>query len=314
MKKNFLLACALAVILTGCAKKPVPPLVTVSLATTTTVTTTTTVAATETATTTTAETTTAVPEPLYPQEDEAGRLRYAVTVNGEAPAWELLPFSREDRPGYFFPLAALLGDWQLPYQTEPTSQLLRASVNGQILLLQGGVSAWEFDGYRYDASVSPLWVDETLYVPQYLLEEVFGAEIEEADGVLRLVSAFRAQPDETFEEVSLPACTFGDGNAELVILGDPLAAAVRIYRAGALAPDQQIMSARVDKGGELTLHLGPGEYVVKSALGAQWQSADGAFGPTGYYRSAAVTLKKGQTVSLADLEQTDDTLAGFNGR
>jgi len=311
MKKIVLLAFALALLLAGCAKKPVN-FVTVTLPSTTT----TTAVPPETTTVTAATTTmtTTEPVPVYPMEDEAGRLRCQIAINGDEPAWELLPFVREGLVSAFFPLEELLQYWQIPYQTEPTSQMLRASVNGEILLLQGGMSSWSFGEYSYNANVFPLWLDGTLYVPQYLLEEVFGAEIAGADGVLQISTAFRADPGQTLEEIELAPYTFGSGKSQLTISGDPLDLAVKIYKADFVGPDQQVMCAQVEKDGELTLNLEPGDYVIKTALGTQWLGENEAFGSTGYYRSSQITLAKGKKTALAELEQTDDTLAGFNGR
>jgi len=112
------------------------------------------------------------PTQTFPFQDDEGRLRYRLVINGEEVKTKNYPFTYPDSPkcGYY-PLEDVLAYLKVECPCSEDEAVLTTKVNGNVVKVTDNVEKMQYGKSTIAAStggVSPVVVDGVLYVPSIL--------------------------------------------------------------------------------------------------------------------------------------------------
>jgi len=115
-------------------------------------------------------------EQKFPFEDDEGRTRYRLVINGNEVSTENLPFTYPDSPkcGYY-PLEDVLAHIEIACLCSEDKSALTTKINGSLLKVTAGVAEMTYGRKSIKAvgTETPVCIDGCLYVPSFLFLSIF---------------------------------------------------------------------------------------------------------------------------------------------
>ncbi len=263
---------------------------------------------------------TATPQP-FPYEDEAGRTRYQLIINGETVDTESLPFSISGEKGAYYPLKDVLAFFDVPCLISESSRAATGRVNGTVFKAQAQMPEMTVGKLTLGSGSTPQYVDGCLYVPSYLFMELMDATVDFTSDLsgATLVTDITIDVDEsTTKGLKLADNTFGDGSVQLTLEAQSQSVCAKLFEADATGKNQEVLIVFVAPNESIDLYFSAGTYILKLASGDVWISDEEAFGASGSYSSTdAYTFEKGGQYEL-ETSTTEgdfytDSANGFTG-
>ncbi len=126
------------------------------------------------------------PKQTFPFEDDEGRMRYRLVINGREVETKNLPFTYPDAPkGGYYPLKDVLAYFGVECLCSKDESVLTTKINGSILKVTAGKPEMTY-GRKSIKLVSaldaPVCIDGCLYVPSVLFMSVFDDGIVDFSG------------------------------------------------------------------------------------------------------------------------------------
>lgn len=115
------------------------------------------------------------PEQSYPYEDNEGRTRYKLQINGVEMQTENLPFTYPDEPkGGYYPLEDVLAHFGIACLCSEDESTLTTRVNGKVLTVSAGAAEMTYGKTKVKSDTAvPVDIDGCLYVPSFLFMTLF---------------------------------------------------------------------------------------------------------------------------------------------
>jgi hypothetical protein len=263
---------------------------------------------------------TETPQP-YPCEDEQGRTRYQLVINGETLETKNLPFSLSGEKGAYFPLEDVLSGFGVPCIINENSHAATGRVNGKVFSVQARVSEMTVGKSVLNAEVTPHYIDGCLYVPSFLFMELLDAAVDftaDRSGATLDTDIVIRDADSTTEGLSIPDNTFGDGSVELTLSAQRQSACAKLFLDGETDRGEEVLTAFMGPGETAILHFTAGTYALKLAYGDEWFGDDEAFGESGSYSATEpYTFEAGGSYRLESSSSGEDfytdSQSGFTG-
>ncbi len=257
----------------------------------------------------------------YLFEDEDGRTRYRLIINGETVDTKNLPFSISGEKGAYYPLEDVLAFFDIPCLISESSRAATGRVNGTVFKAQAHMPEMTVGRLTLGPGSTPQYVDGCLYVPSYLFMELLDATVDftaDRSGAT-LVTDITINADEsTTKGLKLADNTFGDGSVRLTLEAEAQAVCAKLFLAEATGKDDALLVVFIDPNESTDLYFSAGTYILKLASGEVWISDEEAFGASGSYSSTdAYTFEKGGQYELktstAEGDFYTDSANGFTG-
>jgi hypothetical protein len=258
---------------------------------------------------------------LYPYEDEDGRIRHQLMINGELVETEHLPFSLPGEKGAYYPLEDVLGHFGIRCLVNETSRSATGRVNGVKFTVQARWPKITVGKSTIESIVAPRYVDGCLYVPSFLFMELLDATVDftadRAAATLVTDAAIDAK-SATADGLTLPDHTYGGGGVQLKLSSHEKSACAKLFPADATGKGDEVMAVLLEPNQGVTLKFPAGTYILKLAYGDDWLGEEEAFGASGSYSATeAYAFKKGGRYELetsaAGGDFHSDSQGGFTG-
>lgn len=126
------------------------------------------------------------PKQTFPFEDDEGRIRYRLVINGSEVETENLPFTYPDAPkGGYYPLEDVLSYLGVECLCSEDKNTLTTKINGSLLKVTAGIPDMTCGKKKIrlvSAAEGPVYIDECLYVPSALFMCMFDDAIVDFSG------------------------------------------------------------------------------------------------------------------------------------
>lgn len=120
------------------------------------------------------------PQQSYPFEDDEGRMRYKLEINGSEVQTENLPFTYPDEPsGGYYPLEDVLSHLGVACLCSEDESMLTTKINGKVLKVTAGVAEMTYGSKMVKGfgTEAPVCIGNCLYVPSFLFMNIFDSAV-----------------------------------------------------------------------------------------------------------------------------------------
>lgn len=251
-----------------------------------------------------------------------GKTWHKLMINGNIVETKNLPFSIEGEKGAYLPLEDVLNYFGVKCIIHTATKTAAGKVNGIAFQVQARYSTMKIGKKTINSTVTPLYVNGCLYVPNFLFMELLGATVDFSTDLsaATIVSDIKInQATSGTENIKITDNTFGDASVKLTLKTTDKSACYKVFLSSDVSTGAEVITSFAKPNSTTLLKFSAGSYVIKIAYGDTWISESEAFGQSGEYMTTdAYTFSANKSYTLKASTTTGDfsrdSMAGFTGK